>query len=176
MKNFRDIFLFCEEVTRSNLNKKVSGLIYYKGVIDMKVVYAERYIDELNKIITNNITKNILQCDQNLKSNLLSVLSSIYTDLVLFNNIHNKIEITKTLDNIINILNILKLNDDEMLIFLRNFKIFAYRKDFGKYKMYIQKIISINNYYNEKVKTYLKRKCTEYINKIYSVVDCTGIK
>jgi hypothetical protein len=175
-KNFRDIFLFCEEVTRSNLNKKVSGLIYYKGVIDMKVVYAERYIDELNKIITNNITKNILQCDQNLKSNLLSVLSSIYTDLVLFNNIHNKIEITKTLDNIINILNILKLNDDEMLIFLRNFKIFAYRKDFGKYKMYIQKIISINNYYNEKVKTYLKLKCTEYINKIYSVVDCTEIK
>ena len=58
MKNFRDIFLFCEEVTRSNLNKKVSGLIYYKGVIDMKVVYAERYIDELNKIITNNITNN----------------------------------------------------------------------------------------------------------------------
>jgi len=63
-----------------------------------------------------------------------------------------------------------------MLIFLRNFKIFAYRKDFGKYKMYIQKIISINNYYNEKVKTYLKLKCTEYINKIYSVVDCTEIK
>jgi hypothetical protein len=174
--NFRDIFLFCEEVTLFNLNKQIFGLIEYKKQIDLKVVYPERYIDVLNKIITNNITKNILQCDQNLKSNLLSVLSSIYTDLIIYNKIYNKNEIKKTLDNIINILNILKLNVDEMQLFIRNFQIFAYRSDNYKYREYIQEIISINNNYNNNDKTYLQNKCNQLLNKIYNVFDCKLIK
>jgi hypothetical protein len=174
--NFRDIFLFCEEVTQKNLNTKISGLIEYKNYFDLKVIYPERYIYELNKIITNNITINILQCNQNLKSNLLSVLSSIYTDLILFNKIYNKTEIKETLYNIINILNILKLNVDEMKLFIRNFQIFAYRIDNNKYKNDIEKILNIYNNYNNNDKINLQNNCELLLNKIYIVFNCKSIK
>jgi hypothetical protein len=96
--------------------------------------------------------------------------------LILFNKIYNKTEIKETLYNIINILNILKLNVDEMKLFIRNFQIFAYRIDNNKYKNDIEKILNIYNNYNNNDKINLQNNCELLLNKIYIVFNCKSIK
>jgi len=196
--NFLDFYRFCDEtVKRDNIVSKINGLIAFNNkVVVLNKQFPERYLREVNKVVTSNQTMKILKCKADLKGQLMSVLSSIYDNLIGFiqrytkngNDLNEKYngDVKKVITSYVNynkelLKNIKKfvltmgLNFDEYDTFLSNLNKKVNQNDEFLYRDYLD-ILSYKHDFNLKDINSLKQKCNKRINLSLREVYCKFTK